>query len=431
MTKQAGKASDRWSWVEASVWTKRMLETLDKGVKGGFWYSLIDKVYAVEVLQSAFARVKANDGSAGVDRQSIAMFERHAKEHIDDLSQRLYSGTYRVQDVRRVWIPKAGKGATRPLGIPTVKDRTVQTALRNVLEPIFERDFADCSYGFRPGRSCKDALRQVSKYLEQGKRYIVDADIKSFFDSLSHKRLMEQLGRKISDHRVLDLIEMYLKQGVVEETGTWTPAEGTPQGAVISPLLSNIYLDDFDHTMQRAGCALVRYADDWVIMCNSQKEATRALELARQWMSAAFLTLHPEKTRIVDLNEPKAYFDFLGYRFCIKNRYPTPKSVQKLRIKLKPITKRTSGNSMESIIAQVNPILKGWFEYFKHAYKTSFPGIDGWIRGRLRSILRRRRGGRGRSRGVDHQRWPNEYFAKLGLFSLVRERGVVLRSLTG
>lgn len=198
---------------------------------------------------------------------------------------------------------------------------------------------------------------------------------------------------------------------------------------MISPLLSNIYLADFDQTMERAGFSLVRYADDWVVLCRSQEEAASALELATQWMGEASLRLHPEKTRIVNLDEPNAYFDFLGYRFTRKHRFSTPKAVHKLKANLKPLTKRTNGHSMLAIIAQLNPILRGWFEYFRHTHKTVFEPLDGWVRGRLRGILRKRRGGRGRGRGADHQRWPNKFFANLGLFSLARARQVALQSL--
>jgi len=425
---QVGEADGRWSWVEPSVWTARMLEALDKGVKGGVWFSLIDKVYSQRAMAAAFAKVKANHGSAGVDRQTVEMFEKHREEHLGDLQKRLMAGTYQPQGIKRVWIPKPGKKEKRPLGIPTIKDRTVQTALRNVLEPIFERDFADCSYGFRPGRGCKDALRQVSHRLGEGYFHVVDADIKGFFDTLSHARLMQKLKLKVADSRVLDLVEQYLKQGVIETTGTWHPEKGTPQGAVISPLLSNIYLDEFDWEMQRRGYALVRYADDWVILCKSGEEAQEALQAAEQWMGEASLTLHPEKTRIVDLNQPKAGFDFLGYHFRKEAVYPSWKSKQKLRGKLKPKTKRANGRSMDAIITDLNKSLRGWYEYFKDATRKSLSEIDGWIRGRLRGILRKRRRGKGRGRGRDHQRWPNEYFAKLGLFSLARARDKAIQS---
>jgi len=425
---QVGEAGGRWSWVEPSVWTTRMLEALDTGVKGGVWFSLIDKVYSQRAMAAAFTKVKANRGSAGVDRQTLEMFEKHREDHLEDLRKRLMAGTYQPQAIKRVWIPKPGKKEKRPLGIPTVKDRTVQTAIRNVLEPIFERDFADCSYGFRPGRGCKDALRQVVKLIDQGHLHVVDADIKGFFDTISHVRLMQKLKLKVADSRVLELVELYLKQSVIETTGTWSPEEGTPQGAVISPLLSNIYLDEFDREMQKQGYALVRYADDWVILCKSSEEAHEALKAAEQWMGEASLTLHPEKTRIVDLNQPKASFDFLGYQIQKGMCFPSKKSKQKLRGKLKPKTKRANGRSMDAIITDINKSLRGWFEYFRHAYYTSFPEIDGWVRGRLRSILRKRRRGKGRARGADHQRWPNEYFAKLGLFSLVRAREQAIQS---
>ncbi len=292
----------------------------------------------------------------------------------------------------------------------------VQTALRMVLEPIFERDFAEHSYGFRPRRGCKDALRRVDGLLKAGYTYIVDADLKSYFDTIPHDRLMTLIKQKVSDGRVLNLIEAFLKQGVLDDLQEWTPEMGSPQGAVVSPLLSNIYLNPLDHKMAQEGFEMVRYADDFVILCRSPEDATRALAVVQEWTAEAGLTLHPTKTRIVDATTDS--FEFLGYRFSKGKRFPRTKSMQKLKDTIRAKTKRTNGQCLPAIIGSLNPTLRGWFEYFKHSYKTTFPSLDGWIRGRLRSILRKRQKKRGRGRGSDHQRWPNAYFADLGLYSL-------------
>lgn len=344
------------------------------------------------------------------------MFSNHLEANLKNLSEELRSCQYRPQQIRRHNIPKPGSKEMRPLGIPTVRDRVVQTAVLMALEPIFERDFAKHSYGFRPGRGCKDALRQVDKLLKAGYTYIVDADLKSYFDTIPHDRLMALVGQKVSDGRVLSLIESFLKQGVLDGLREWTPEEGSPQGGSISPLLSNIYLNPLDHQMAEQGFEMVRYADDFVILCRSPEEAGRALAVVQAWTAEAGLKLHPDKTKIVAAQE--SGFDFLGYRFERGRRYPRTKSMQKFKDTIRAKTKRTSGESLKVIITGLTPTIRGWFEYFKHSYRTTFPYLDGWIRMRLRSILRKRRGGKGRGRGSDHQRWPNAFFANQGLYSL-------------
>jgi len=295
-----------------------------------------------------------------------------------------------------------------------------------VLEPIFEKEFAEHSYGFRPKRGCKDALRRVDELLKTGYTYIVDADLKSYFDTIPHDRLMALVGQKVSDGRVLNLIEAFLKQGVLDGLREWTPEMGSPQGAVVSPLLSNIYLNPLDHKMAQEGFEMVRYADDFVILCRSPEDATRALAVVQKWTAEAGLMLHPTKTRIV--NATTDSFEFLGYRFSKGKRFPRTKSLQKLKDTIRAKTKRTNGQCLPAIIESLNPTLRGWFEYFKHSYKTTFPELDGWIRGRLRSILRKRQKKRGRGRGSDHQRWPNAYFAGLGLYSLKTAHGTACQS---
>lgn len=415
---QAGEIRDRWDWVEPSVWTERMLTALEKGVKGGKWFSLVDKVYALANLRAGFAKVKKNRGAAGVDHQTIEMFEAHLEENLEKLLQELREGRYRPQAIRRQWIPKPGSTEERPLGIPTVRDRVVQAALLNVLEPIFERDFAEQSYGFRPNRGCKDALRRVEELLKRGYTWTVDADLKSYFDTIPHDLLVERVEEKVSDGAVIAMLKGYLKQDVMEAMKRWTPEGGTPQGAIISPMLSNIYLDPLDREMVRCGIEMVRYADDFVILCQSQAKAEAALELVRQWTAAAGLQLHPDKTRIVDATQ-KGGFDFLGYHFERHMKWPRKKSLNKFKDTIRAKTKRKIGLSLQVIIADVNRSLRGWFEYFKHSHKTTFSPLDSWIRMRLRSILRRRHGQRGRGRGSDHQRWPNAFFSEQGLLSLV------------
>jgi len=416
-TKPAGDIRARWAWVEAGVWTERMLTALEEGVIGGKWHSLIDKVDALPNLRQAFARVKANHGAAGVDHVTVEEFERHLEANLEKLARSLADGSYRPQAVRRVWIPKPGSKEKRPLGIPTVRDRVVQTALRAVLEPIFERDFAAQSYGFRPGRGCKEALRRVDHLLRQGYGWVVDADLKSYFDTIPRTELLARVKAKVSDGRILQLIEAFLEQGVLEEMKLWTPEAGTPQGAVISPLLSNIYLDALDHAMAKQGFEMVRYADDFVVLCGTEGKAQQALAAVRSWTAQAGLTLHPVKTRIVDATQ-RGGFDFLGYHFERGYKWPRRKSAEKFRDTIRAKTRRTAGQSLAAIIVDLNRTLQGWFEYFQHSHYPTFAPLDRWVRMRLRSILRWRRGGQGRGRGADHQRWPNAFFAEQGLFSL-------------
>jgi RNA-directed DNA polymerase len=415
----------QWDWVERSVWTERMLEALEKGVKGGVWFSLIDKVYRPTTLYAAWLSVKANKGKAGSDHQSIKDFEQDLTGNLDRLHQELKEGSYRPRPIRRAYIEKPGSKDKRPLGIPCVRDRVVQGALRLVIEPIFENVFVDRSYGFRPRRGCKDALREVARLLKAGYVQVVDADLKSYFDSIPHNKLLKEIGCYIADGRVMALIEAFLTQDILEGMALWTPEQGAPQGAVISPLLSNLYLHSIDVAMARNGFEMVRYADDFVILCRTAEEAHTALELVGELTAAKGLSLHPEKTRLVDAMVPGQGFDFLGYHFERGTRWPRKKSMRKLKDTLRAKTKRNNGKSLAVIIDDVNSTLKGWFEYFKHSHGWTFPPVDGWVRRRLRSILRKRSKRQGISRGHDHFRWPNRFFQDHGLFSL----GVAHRAL--
>jgi RNA-directed DNA polymerase len=404
-----------------------MLTALETGVKGGKWFSLMDKVYALRNLEAAFEKVKSNRGSAGVDHETVEQFGRRREENLARLHEMLKDGSYTPQAVKRTWIPKPGSAEKRPLGIPSVRDRVAQTALRNVLEPIFEQGFAEHSYGFRPGRGCKDALRRVQHLLRNGYSYVVDADLKRYFDSIPHEGMMARVEEKVSDGRVLALLSAYLNQDVLDGMEQWTPEDGTPQGAVISPLLSNIYLNPLDQLMAANGIEMVRYADDFVLLCRTQEAAEDALKIVHGWVEENGLKLHPEKTRIVDEREPGG-FDFLGYHFERGMKWPRKKSLGKLRDAVRAKTRRANGHSLARIIDQLNPILRGWFEYFKHSHRNVFPEIDGYVRMRLRSILRKRQHRRGRGRGADHQRWPNAYFATRGLYSLQEAYATASRS---
>jgi RNA-directed DNA polymerase len=393
-----------------------MLTTLEQGVRGGRWHTLIDKVYAPPNLFAASTSVIGNHGGAGVDHQTVAGFLAHRQEELDRLHEALRKNTYRPQAVQRVWIPKPGSKEQRPLGVPTVRDRVVQTALLHVLEPIFDIAFSEHSYGFRHGRGCHQALERVEALLNAGNVYVVDADLKSYFDTISKPRLMTRIREKVSDSRVLRLLEMFLEQGVMEGLREWTPETGTPQGAVISPLLANIYLHPLDQVLAEAGFAMVRYADDFVILCKAREDAEQALALVQQWVVENELTLHPTKTRIVDARTES--FDFLGYHFRGNLRLPREKSLKKFQDAVREKTKRTNGHSLPFTCVRLNAQLRGWFTYFRHGHWSIFRDLDGWIRGRLRSILRKRQQRKGRGRGRDHQRWPNAFFDEHGLYSL-------------
>jgi RNA-directed DNA polymerase len=399
-----------------------MLATLERGIKGGKWYSLRDKVWKMENLQSAVAKVARNKSKHKPDGQRCRRYAQEADWRLSALQSKLQSGEYQPQPVKRVWIPKPGSQELRPLGIPPVENRVVEMAVRQVIEPIFEQTFAEQSYAFRPLKGAKDALRRVQQLLDAGLIWVVDADVKGYFDNIPQDQLLAAIAEHISDGAVLELIERFLKQGVMESGKSWQPTEtGTPQGAVISPLLANIYLNPLDHLMAQQGYQMVRYADDFIILCASAEAAQAALAKVRQWMEAAGLTLHPTKTRIVNASEPGG-FDFLGYHFERGYRWPRKKSLDKFKEALRAKTQRTRSDSLEDTIDEVNRSLRGWMQYFQHSHWTTFKPLDQWIRQRLRSILRKRHKLSGRARGRDHQRWPNDYFAIRGLISLALAR---------
>ena len=428
MAKQGREIPPQWVWTEAVVWTERMLATLERGIKGGKWYSLMDKVWKMENLKRAVEKVAQGKSRQKADGRKCRRYADQSAQRLPPLQAKIQSGQYQPKPVQRVWIPKLGSKEMRPLGVPEVENRVVEMALRNVLEPIFEHDFAEHSYGFRPGRGAKDALRRVDQLLKQGKVWVVDADLKGYFDSIPQDKLIAALAERIADGAVLELIGRMLKQGVMESGKGWSPTEtGTPQGAVISPLLANIYLNALDHLMARLGWLMVRYADDFIILCESQEQAEQALVQVRQWVEEAGLILHPTKTRIVNASQPGG-LDFLGYHFERGYRWPRQKSLDKFKDALRAKTRKTRPGSMQEIVEDLNRTLRGWMKYFQHSISNIFPPLDGWIRGRLRTIQRKRHKGKGRARGRDHQLWPNAYFAELGLISLALVRAQAANS---
>jgi len=349
---------------------------------------------------------------------SIECFEANAEHYLGELAQVLREGRYQPLPVRRVHIPK-GKGKTRPLGIATVKDRIVQAAIKLVLEPIFEKEFLPVSFGFRPQRGCKGALRVVDQALKDGYTWVVDADLQSYFDTIPKQPLLALVEERVSDSRLLALLQRFLDQDVMDGMKRWTPVAGTAQGSVISPLLANLYLHGLDEVISEAGCQYARFADDFVALCHTRQEAEATLAKIQAWVELHGLQLHPDKTRLGNCMEKGQGFEFLGYRFEAGRRWVRPKSRKALRDKIREKTGRTRSGSLETIIKELNPILRGWFVYFKQAHRTTFRDVDGFVRRRLRAILRKRekRPGFGRTTR-DHRRWPNAFFAEQGLFTL-------------
>jgi RNA-directed DNA polymerase len=416
---QAEDIRDRWWWVEHRVWTDPMLARLEENEPGIKWFRLWDKVFSPRTLEAGFWAVWRNGGAPGVDGETVTQFEEGLKDQLQQLSQELRSGSYQPAPARRKWIPKPGTTEKRPLGIPTVRDRVVQAALKAVIEPIYEREFAQHSYGFRPGRGCREAVERVEQLLKEGYTVVVDADLKSYFDTIPHEQLMAKLRERIADGKVLELIGHFLQAGVLEELRDWQPTvSGTPQGGVISPLLSNVYLNELDHAVAARGGQMVRYADDFVVLCRDQGEAEAMVNYLRDWTKAAGLTLHPTKTRVVDWGQGQS-FEFLGWHFERGFKWPRTKSQEKLRESVRQKTRRTSGQSLESIVEDLNRTLRGWFGYFGASVKNQLQKQDQFVRRRLRAVLRKRQKRPGSGKTLkDHRQWPNAWFAQQGLFSL-------------
>lgn len=407
-----------------------MLTTLlENKVKGGKWHALIDKVYAPLNLYAAARKVTGKRKAAGVDGQSCDDFEEQLLAETQQLSDEIKAQTYRPSAVRRVHIPKPGKpNETRPLGIPTVRDRVVQRAMLDVIEPILDHQFHDRSFGFRHGIGAHDALRIVERKLQEGYVYVVDADLKGYFDTIPKDRLLALVKEHISDSRMLKLIKLFLDQNILEELREWSPIAGVPQGAVLSPVLSNLYLNSLDHQMAADGFEMVRYADDFVVLCRSQSEAEEALRLITAWVEDAGLTLHPTKTKIVDSRVES--FAFLGYSFRGHKIYPRRESLAKMKARIKELTLRKRAGSVKSIAAELNRVLVGWFGYFRHCRWTIYKDLDARIRSRLRRLLLKRH--RNNPERLPRQRrWPNDYFAKAGLYSLREAHIRFAQSVTG
>jgi RNA-directed DNA polymerase len=375
------------------------------------YYSIIDKVYNFKNLQEAWKRVKQNKGSAGIDGVTIEWFEVNLFQNLNEVQRLLKYNRYEPEPALRRYIPKSN-GKKRPLGIPTIRDRIIQQAVRQIIEPIFDRLFYKHSYGFRKGHSQHQALDVIKRAKRAGYEYVVDLDIQSYFDTISHEILMRKVKKRIADGRILDLIEGWLKAGIMEDDQFHDTEKGSPQGGVISPLLANIYLDEFDWEMRKAGFPVVRFADDAVIMCKSAKRSHEAHDFAKQILEDRLeLTMHPEKTRVVHFDEG---FRFLGFDLWKDYLILPDKRLSKFRGDVRKLTRRHQGKSIEQVIKRLNQSLRGFGNYFGHGnVKGKFQRLDEWIRMRLRAFLRKKRS------TVSNMMIPNRYFTELGLVSMV------------
>lgn len=405
-------------------WTASMVAALPRmRQEGRKWFQLYDKIADEKTLAQAWRRIDrrtrgaARLRGAGVDGVTVEDFAARAHTQLPALAAGLKEGTYRPGPVKRQWIPKPGSNNKRPLGLPTVCDRVVQEAARGIIEPVWEEQFLDGSHGFRPGRSTDTACLMMEAYLEQGKVWVVDADITGCFDNIAHRAVTDLLARRIADGKIMRLIESMLTAGVMEGMSLQRNSAGTPQGGIISPLLCNIVLHELDTRLENEGIAWVRYADDFVLLCETRQQAENAHHAATQALAPLGLTLSPEKTRIVHLDEG---FDFLGWHYKGRQRWPRDKSVKAFRHKAKEMTRRNRPGSVEAVCAELEPLLRGFFNYFRNGNSAgTFSMCIGWLRRRLRGMLRKRQYGKsGISARHDHFEWPNAYFNTNGLFDL-------------
>lgn len=394
--------------------------------EGRKWFQLYDKVADERTLRLAWERIntrttgEARRRGAGVDGATVEDFARDSEARIKALAEAMRKGGYKPSPVKRQWIPKPGSNRKRPLGVPTVADRVVQEALRGIIEPVWEEQFLDGSHGFRPGRSTDSACLMLEAHLLKGNVWAVDADIRGCFDNIAHKAVITLMHGHIADGKILRLAEAMLKAGVMEDMHVRRTATGTPQGGVISPLLCNIVLHELDKRLEAEGIAWVRYADDFLLLCPTRREAERALNIAREALTPLGLELHPDKTRVVHYDEG---FDFLGWHYKGERRWPRGKSEKAIRNRIKDKTRRNRPDSIEKICAELEPILRGVYNFFRNGNSgNTFRRIDQWTRRRLRSILKKRTqsGSGGISGGLDHFRWPNAFFEKAELFNLQR-----------